>query len=437
MSRQLANPGDAAGRLRKKNRRRQFETLESRVMLAGDLLQSIEIDPEELLAAQVASDQVSSDQIASDQVASDQVSSNQVASDLRVAEAAPEGENFTGPTAAAADDFFLQEAASEDLFSAPEPPGLSQLALDQALFETSDQAPAAPAEETSAPAADQAQTIPSASSAVPYTWPATDQQAVLTEPSSIVFPGESPAVSSSNTDQSTNPIRGPPAASAAQNNLISSSSLVQGNSSPVAAQTLAAQINSPAPAPAEMPTGDVTDLAGGMAVAASSSLEGEAIVVNTTADENDGIDAGAISLRDAVSHAATHTEPVEILFADSLADQTITLSSALGPITLNDDLVIDGEGNNISVSGGDATSIFKITGGDVTIRNLTLRDGLARGGHGEHSGRDNDNGGGGGGAGMGGAVAIENGNVAIDSVTFIDNQAIGGNGGNSSTPQGG
>jgi hypothetical protein len=129
MSRQLANPGDAAGRLRKKNRRRQFETLESRVMLAGDLPQSIEIDPEELLAAQVSSDQV--------------------ASDLRVAEAAPEGENLTGPTAAAADDFFLQDAASEDLFSASEPPGLSQLALDQALFEEPDQTPMAPAEETS------------------------------------------------------------------------------------------------------------------------------------------------------------------------------------------------------------------------------------------------------------------------------------------------
>ncbi len=275
MSRQFANSGDAAGRLRKKNRRRQFETLESRVMLAGDLPQSVEIDPEELLAAQVASDQV----------ASDQVSSNQVASDLRVAEAAPAGENFTGPTAAAADDFFLQEAASEDLFSASEPPGLSPLALDQALFEAPDQAPAAPLEETSAPAADQAQTIPSASSAVPYTWPIADQQAVLTEPSAIVFPGEIPAMSSSNTDQSTNPIRGPPTASAAQNDLVSSSSLVQGNSPPVAAQTLAAQINSPTLAsPVETPPGDVTDPASGMAVATSSSTEGEAIAGNTTGD---------------------------------------------------------------------------------------------------------------------------------------------------------
>jgi len=37
------------------------------------------------------------------------------------------------------------------------------------------------------------------------------------------------------------------------------------------------------------------------------------ILVNTTADENDGIDAGGVSVRDAVTHGATHTEPLDIV----------------------------------------------------------------------------------------------------------------------------
>ena len=46
------------------------------------------------------------------------------------------------------------------------------------------------------------------------------------------------------------------------------------------------------------------------------------IFVNMTADENDGIDIGGVSLREAVQHSE-QTEVNRILFADGLEDQTI------------------------------------------------------------------------------------------------------------------
>ncbi len=117
---------------------------------------------------------------------------------------------------------------------------------------------------------------------------------------------------------------------------------------------------------------DNLDQSSRMAVATSSSAEGEPVIVNTTIDENDGIDNGGISLRDAVAHAATHTDPLDILFANALEGQTIPLDSAFGDLQINSNLVIDGEEKNISISGGDATSIFRVTGDNVTINNLTL-----------------------------------------------------------------
>ena len=124
-------------------------------------------------------------------------------------------------------------------------------------------------------------------------------------------------------------------------------------------------------------------------------------MVDTLVDENDGIDVGNVSLREAVQHVQKNADTNEVLFANALQNQTIVLDSTLGNLEINSNLTIDGQGKNISISGGGVTSIFKITGGDVTIRNLTLRDGLARGGDGGKPGRQVVHGAGGGGAGMG------------------------------------
>ena len=46
------------------------------------------------------------------------------------------------------------------------------------------------------------------------------------------------------------------------------------------------------------------------------------------------------------------------------------------------DIVIDG-GDKITISGGEETAIFKITSGNVEIRNIILKDGLSQGGNGQ------------------------------------------------------
>ena len=109
------------------------------------------------------------------------------------------------------------------------------------------------------------------------------------------------------------------------------------------------------------------------------------------------------------------------LVADAVAGETITFSQAgtitlTSPITIDKDIVIDGSGKNITISGDQATSIFKITSGNVEIKSLTLRDGLAQGGEGRRPGGGIGSGAGGGGAGMGGAIAVAGGTVLIKEV---------------------
>ncbi|MEC8691784.1 MAG: hypothetical protein VX016_09525, partial [Verrucomicrobiota bacterium] len=141
-----------------------------------------------------------------------------------------------------------------------------------------------------------------------------------------------------------------------------------------------------------------------------------AVQVTSNSDDGEG------SLRQVISDLE---EGDTITFSDSF---TITLVS---PITINKDIVIDG-GDKVTISGGEETTIFKITSGNVEIKNITLRDGLSKGADGRRQGRWVEHAPGGGGAGMGGAIAIQSGNVVIDDVSFVNNKAIGGNGSNSS-----
>ena len=69
--------------------------------------------------------------------------------------------------------------------------------------------------------------------------------------------------------------------------------------------------------------------------------------------------------------------------------------------------------------------------GTLTLENITFMDNIAQG----EDGEDSDHGGGGGGAaGMGGAIFNDYGFITIrDEVTFKDNQAIGGDGGDGGT----
>ncbi|MBN1933761.1 MAG: hypothetical protein JW934_03800, partial [Anaerolineae bacterium] len=96
---------------------------------------------------------------------------------------------------------------------------------------------------------------------------------------------------------------------------------------------------------------------------------------------------------------------------------------ALPPIT--SDITIEGNGAVLNRSGSNVFRFFYVTSaGSLTLKNLTLTNGLAQGGNGGLAQYD----GGGGGAGLGGAI-FNRGTLTLASVTLTNNTAQGGNGG--------
>ena len=98
-------------------------------------------------------------------------------------------------------------------------------------------------------------------------------------------------------------------------------------------------------------------------------------------------------------------------------------------ITLPDGYPLSIIGNAHIIDGGNNAQIFQVVDGTVVLSNLTLQNGLARGGDGES--------GGGGGLGAGGALYLDGGNVTVENVTFNNNQAKGGNSPNGAGAGGG
>lgn len=95
------------------------------------------------------------------------------------------------------------------------------------------------------------------------------------------------------------------------------------------------------------------------------------IVVNTIEDENDGVAAGNISLRDALADSPAGST---VIFASSLDDRTLEL--ALDQLVVNKNLVIDASAleGGLEVS-GDVVRAFKIgSGSHVILRGLTIAD---------------------------------------------------------------
>lgn len=146
---------------------------------------------------------------------------------------------------------------------------------------------------------------------------------------------------------------------------------------------------------------------------ASPHAELDTYVVTTTADSGPG------SLRDALQ---TATPGRTITFA---VTGTITLASPLPPIRVP--LSIAGPGAaNLTLSGADAWRVLFVdaAGASVTISDLDIAQGLARGGNGGDGFY-----GGGGGLGAGGGVFVNAGTVVLSRVGLHDNAAVGGNGG--------
>ena len=127
-------------------------------------------------------------------------------------------------------------------------------------------------------------------------------------------------------------------------------------------------------------------------------------------------DAGPGSLRQAIFDANSHVGADLIRFAPKLTG-TITLSSQLGELKVTDDLRIDGPGaDRLTVSGGEVTRVFAISGGetDVLIDDLTIADGMATGTTVEGPS---------GPVTLGGGILNTGARLTLSHVTLVSNQA--------------
>ncbi|EDN66026.1 hypothetical protein BGP_4933 [Beggiatoa sp. PS] len=90
---------------------------------------------------------------------------------------------------------------------------------------------------------------------------------------------------------------------------------------------------------------------------------------------------------------------------------------------IDSDITING--NNNFISGNNTYRVLFVKSGTVTLSDVTIKDGQAKGGDGGDGGYSA----GGGGAGLGAGLFLYDGDVAFNNVTFDNNQAIGGDGG--------
>ncbi|QDU80440.1 Extracellular serine protease precursor [Polystyrenella longa] len=143
------------------------------------------------------------------------------------------------------------------------------------------------------------------------------------------------------------------------------------------------------------------------------------------------IAAGCVGLSGISLNAATFNVTDSATFATAIQNavdgdvininSNVTLSSAPGHLTA--DVTVNG--NNNTIDGADSYRPFFIESGSVEINNLTIQNGLGKGGN----GADGYNGGGGG-LGAGGAILVNDiAGLTLDNVNFSNNSAVGGDGG--------
>ncbi len=108
----------------------------------------------------------------------------------------------------------------------------------------------------------------------------------------------------------------------------------------------------------------------------------QSLVVNVLGEGNgDGICNADCSLREAIGAAAVSATEGDAIFFSPLfnTQQTITLTSGVGALTINKNLSINGPGANLlTVSGNNASRVFNINAGfTVAISGLTVTGGRA------------------------------------------------------------
>jgi hypothetical protein len=131
-------------------------------------------------------------------------------------------------------------------------------------------------------------------------------------------------------------------------------------------------------------------------------------------------DSGTGSLRAAMTEAAQL--PIPAVIDLSSVDGVVTLNSPLPLITSA--MTINGPGTSqLTIDGQGLHRLFFVDASNqvVQINNLTLANGMARGGNGGERA--------GGGAGMGGAIFANAGHLITSNIVFSGNAAVGGDGG--------
>lgn len=175
------------------------------------------------------------------------------------------------------------------------------------------------------------------------------------------------------------------------------SEMVQANST-VGGNTVTAAVN-----PNEMVTFGLT--------AGTATTCGTDIVVTSN------LDSGPSTLRQALADVC----PGGTVDLSGIAGQTIALSSGATSYNFNGRLYIATDvtilGGGVTISGSGATRIFFVQGGNITLTNLTLANGLGQGGTSNFGGSA---------AGLGGAIFQNGGNLTLSGVTLSGNQAVGG-----------
>ncbi len=83
---------------------------------------------------------------------------------------------------------------------------------------------------------------------------------------------------------------------------------------------------------------------------------------------------------------------------------TITLTAGGGPISITRDLTLDGNGNAVTISGGNAVGLFTVAGVTFGVQRLTLANGAS--------------------SSNGGAIANSGGTLNVSGSTFSNNQAL-------------
>lgn len=123
-----------------------------------------------------------------------------------------------------------------------------------------------------------------------------------------------------------------------------------------------------------------------------------------------GLDSGPGSLRQAVLDANANPGPDTITFAHGVHSITLTT----GELAITDGVTVQGPGaNKLSVSGNDASRVFDIAGGTVTISGLTVTRGRADGTAAEEPG-------------AGGGILNQAGaSLTLSGVVVADNRAVG------------